>query len=984
MTLFFLGLATHFSPPFEKDRFASGDPLSTSPTPLLLITGRKVPDHTMSSISKVLFALGPPLHLTFFTGDQSTFPRPFSFSWGDESINSLYPQFTSSLCCTPPSLVPELATSRAVWPQRPWVASIVCQTVMRADAHHTCKSSTPAHIGLVWAFSPSSCCSRNNFLTASMAVCSLAYCRTRADLSSVHVRAGNLDTCPAAVSFYVETIAQLRDKPAIELFYFNAKQAIYKGQIECDSETVFELAAHVLQITYGNFTTADAARDDLKKLCVVPTRTLQEHPSLGYCEERVLFHYQKLEGSTRGLAIVNYMTICESLPTYGIHYYEVKDKKDIPWWLGISHKGIAVYDKTDKQTPRKIFHWKQLENLYYRDKKFSVEVHDPKRRNSLVSQVRVCVSLFPFFICFFLFCLFIPCSLFFFCFFLCLSFLVSTLVFSFFRSWFLLSRLFFCSFFSLVLVSVLRTSFLLFFVSVFFFFFFLPFILSFFLFMFFFFLSFSVSFLLCFCSWLQLTLSFFFHSCFFFFFFFFLSFMVSGLKCFLLFVLDCCSVFHAFLVSLFFLLILSFSSFFCSFLVSPLFFRSFLVSPLFFPSARSWFLLSFSPPPRSWFLLSFSPRSFLVSPLLGSPPPPLVLGFCSFFPPLRSFLVSALFFPSFLVSWFLLFFPLRSFFPPHSFLVSALFSPRSFLVSALFSPPPHRSWFLLSFFPSVLGFVLGFCLFSPPARSCSWFLLFFPHLLVLGFSSVSPALVLGFCSFLFFSPFSPHLVLGFCSLFPLRSFLFLGFCSLFPSFSFLVSALFSPHSFLVSALFFPSARSWFLLSFFPRLGFCSFSPPSFLVSALFPPRSFLVSVLGFPPSASFLVSALFPPARSWFLLSFLGFPSPRSWFLLSFFPTRSWFLLFPPLVLGFCSFPPVLGFCSWFLLFFPRSLVLGFLLSFPPPPPLVLGFCSLFPLRSFLVSALFFPSARSWFLLSFLPPLVLGFCSLFFFSFVHP
>lgn len=181
------------------------------------------------------------------------------------------------------------------------------------------------------------------------------------------------------IKFYVETIAQLRDKPAIELFYFNAKQAIYKGQIECDSETVFELAAHVLQITYGNFTTADAARDDLKKLCVVPTRTLQEHPSLGYCEERVLFHYQKLEGSTRGLAIVNYMTICESLPTYGIHYYEVKDKKDIPWWLGISHKGIAVYDKTDKQTPRKIFHWKQLENLYYRDKKFSVEVHDPKR-----------------------------------------------------------------------------------------------------------------------------------------------------------------------------------------------------------------------------------------------------------------------------------------------------------------------------------------------------------------------------------------------------------------------------------------------------------------------------------------------------------------------------------------------------------------------------------------------------------------------------
>jgi hypothetical protein len=26
-----------------------------------------------------------------------------------------------------------------------------------------------------------------------------------------------------------------------------------------------------------------------------------------------------------------------------------------------------------------IFTWKLLENLYYRDKKFSIEVHDPKR-----------------------------------------------------------------------------------------------------------------------------------------------------------------------------------------------------------------------------------------------------------------------------------------------------------------------------------------------------------------------------------------------------------------------------------------------------------------------------------------------------------------------------------------------------------------------------------------------------------------------------
>ncbi|CAE1171177.1 unnamed protein product [Acanthosepion pharaonis] len=52
----------------------------------------------------------------FFTGDPSAFPGPFSFSvGGHQRINSLYSQFTVSLCHTPASLVPELATSRAAF-----------------------------------------------------------------------------------------------------------------------------------------------------------------------------------------------------------------------------------------------------------------------------------------------------------------------------------------------------------------------------------------------------------------------------------------------------------------------------------------------------------------------------------------------------------------------------------------------------------------------------------------------------------------------------------------------------------------------------------------------------------------------------------------------------------------------------------------------------------------------------------------------------
>ncbi|XP_019392214.1 PREDICTED: FERM domain-containing protein 4B isoform X1 [Crocodylus porosus] len=186
-------------------------------------------------------------------------------------------------------------------------------------------------------------------------------------------------TLSFAVRFYIESISFLKDKTTVELFFLNAKSCVHKGQIEVDSETVFKLAALVLQEAKGDYSSDENTRKDLKTLPVFPTKTLQEHPSLAYCEDRVIEHYVNIKGLSRGQAIVQYMKVVEALPTYGVHYYGVKDKQGIPWWLGISYKGIGQYDLQDKVKPRKLFQWKQLENLYFREKKFAVEVHDPRR-----------------------------------------------------------------------------------------------------------------------------------------------------------------------------------------------------------------------------------------------------------------------------------------------------------------------------------------------------------------------------------------------------------------------------------------------------------------------------------------------------------------------------------------------------------------------------------------------------------------------------
>uniref|UniRef100_A0AAR2KVB8 FERM domain-containing protein n=1 Tax=Pygocentrus nattereri TaxID=42514 RepID=A0AAR2KVB8_PYGNA len=170
------------------------------------------------------------------------------------------------------------------------------------------------------------------------------------------------------VRFYIENISLLKEHTTVELFFLNAKAAIYNGDIEVESELVFKLAAHALQV---RTTDDDNTRTDLKKLPTLPTKVLKEHPSLAYCEERVIEHYKQLKGVSRGQAICHLLFCCACL---------LQDKQGLPWWLGISYKGIGQYDIQDKVKPRRLFQWKQLENLYFREKKFAVEVNDPHRR----------------------------------------------------------------------------------------------------------------------------------------------------------------------------------------------------------------------------------------------------------------------------------------------------------------------------------------------------------------------------------------------------------------------------------------------------------------------------------------------------------------------------------------------------------------------------------------------------------------------------
>uniref|UniRef100_A0A672I218 FERM domain containing 4Ba n=1 Tax=Salarias fasciatus TaxID=181472 RepID=A0A672I218_SALFA len=145
------------------------------------------------------------------------------------------------------------------------------------------------------------------------------------------------------VRFYIEKITFLKENTTVELFFLNAKSLVFNVSAKQNEKT----------------DSTDTATSDLKQLPVLPTRVLREHPSLNYC-------------------LTNKATSNECWCVCVCVF--MQDKQGLPWWLGVSYKGIGQYDLQDKLKPRKLFQWKQLENLYFREKKFAVEVNDPHRR----------------------------------------------------------------------------------------------------------------------------------------------------------------------------------------------------------------------------------------------------------------------------------------------------------------------------------------------------------------------------------------------------------------------------------------------------------------------------------------------------------------------------------------------------------------------------------------------------------------------------
>lgn len=112
---------------------------------------------------------------------------------------------------------------------------------------------------------------------------------------------------------------------------------------------------HSSKAIEGDFISESATRHHLDAKKLIPDEVLvAQGSSLETCASKVSAEYETLKGMDQASAILTFMTIAQTLPQYGMHFFQVKDKSGVPWLLGVSPRGIGQFYFSNPNTPRQV------------------------------------------------------------------------------------------------------------------------------------------------------------------------------------------------------------------------------------------------------------------------------------------------------------------------------------------------------------------------------------------------------------------------------------------------------------------------------------------------------------------------------------------------------------------------------------------------------------------------------------------------------
>ncbi|KAL6738628.1 hypothetical protein Aduo_012155 [Ancylostoma duodenale] len=183
------------------------------------------------------------------------------------------------------------------------------------------------------------------------------------------------------VRFFVDSIFSLENPAVIEVFFLEAHQQLLRGQLDLSNIDYVRVGGLLLQIYRGDWSEESSLISDLQSLAPFQLRLLRQYGlNQSSFEKQVLQEYAGLRGVQRGSAIISFMQIVEQCSKYGSRLYRVCEGSGSPCILSINSRGIQVFENEDTFRPKDSFSWSFLDNLYYKDSTFSVEVRDPRSK----------------------------------------------------------------------------------------------------------------------------------------------------------------------------------------------------------------------------------------------------------------------------------------------------------------------------------------------------------------------------------------------------------------------------------------------------------------------------------------------------------------------------------------------------------------------------------------------------------------------------
>lgn len=174
--------------------------------------------------------------------------------------------------------------------------------------------------------------------------------------------------------FFPESIDdEVTDPVLLRLFWKQIRTGVVKDDIYCPPELCVLFAAQSMQADHGDLNIQNPIH--VEAALLLPPRVLAQH---GFTPDewagRISNAWLALSGHSREEVIKDYVNIAQDLEQYGIHYFEVTNKRGTKLWLGVHNMGMDVYEYGNKVTPKLGFPWAEIKNIAFNDKKFKIKM----------------------------------------------------------------------------------------------------------------------------------------------------------------------------------------------------------------------------------------------------------------------------------------------------------------------------------------------------------------------------------------------------------------------------------------------------------------------------------------------------------------------------------------------------------------------------------------------------------------------------------